>query len=595
MKFTASSLTGVLIILMSLGFQNINAQQPLLAWATNAGGTGTDNGTALSIDEEGNVYTTGYYTGTVDFDPGPAVVQLPGHGGVDIFITKTDPNGNLVWARGIGGSGGDAAFSIKVTRSGYVYVTGYFCSVVDFDPGPGIDTMRNADDPCNTELFVLKLDSAGNYQWAKAIRSVVQICTDVTDVGYALDTDQDDNVYVTGYFRGTADFDPSVSSAYTLTASGTNLVGDIYILKLNAAGGFCWVNRIGEPLSDAGYALHVSDSGFVYVCGLYGAPTDFDPGAGTDTLPAFGNWDMFILKLDSAGNHIWAKGIGGSTDDRAFGITSDTHGNVLVTGFYSSTVDFNPGPAVNNLASNPSSNSVFILKLDPAGNYIWAKGIVGAGGGEISGTSIVTNRNGEIFTTGYFSGTADFDVSTLPADTFMFTAPGVWWATDSYVAKYDSLGNFIWAFQIGGANVDRGKGITVDTAGNIWSTGYFGSGNVDFDPTTGTFIQAGSGTSNVYVQKIYEGLASGAITFQSEPHLLLYPNPGETHSLFTIETAPENKIDRVRISDATGRLISDVDLSSETVYHFYVSDPGVYFMSVIGADGSIKTYSLIVR
>lgn len=595
MKLTRSFIARAVIIMMTFCAHNINAQQPLLAWATNAGSTGTDNGTALSIDEAGNVYTTGYYTGTVDFDPGPAVVQLPGHGGVDVFITKTDANGNLVWARGIGGSGGDAAFSIKVTQSGYVYVTGYFCSVVDFDPGPGIDTMRNADDPCNTELFVLKLDTAGNYEWAKAIRSVVQICTDVTDVGYALDTDQNDNVYVTGYFRGTADFDPSPSYAYNLTASGTNLVGDIFILKLNASGGFCWVNRIGEPLSDAGYALDVSDSGFVYVCGLYGAPTDFDPGIGTDTLPAFGNWDMFILKLDSAGHHVWAKGIGGSTDDRAYGITTDANGNVLVTGFYSSTVDFNPGPAVNYLASNPSSNSVFILKLDAAGNYLWAKGIVGAGGGEISGSSIATNRDGEIYTTGYFSGTADFDVSTLPADTFKLTAPGVWWATDSYVAKYDSLGNFVWAFQIGGANVDRGKGITADTSGNIWSTGYFGSGNVDFDPTAGTFVQAGSGTSNVYVQKIYESLASGVITFQSEPHLLLYPNPGETHSLFTIETAPENKIDRVRISDATGRLIIDVDLSNETVYHFYVSDPGVYFTSIIGADGSIKTYSLIVR
>lgn len=584
-----------MFILLTFCTQNIKAQQPLLAWATNAGGTGADNGTSLSVDDQGNVYTTGYYTGTVDFDPGPAVVQLPGHGGVDIFITKTDPNGNLVWVRGIGGSGGDAAFSIKVTQSGYVYITGYFCSVVDFDPGPGIDTMRNADDPCNTELFVLKLDTAGNYEWAKAIRSVVQICTDVTDVGYALDTDQDDNVYVTGYFRGTADFDPSPSSAYNLTASGTNLVGDIFILKLSASGGFCWVNRIGEPLSDAGYALDVSDSGFVYVCGLYGAPTDFDPGVGTDTLPAFGNWDMFILKLDSAGHHIWAKGIGGTTDDRAYGITTDSQGNVLVTGFYSSTVDFNPGPAVNYLASNPSSNSVFILKLDAAGNYLWAKGIVGAGGGEISGSSIATNRDGEIYTTGYFSGTADFDVSTLPADTFKLTAPGVWWATDSYVAKYDSLGNFIWAFQIGGANVDRGKGITIDTSGNIWSTGYFGSGNVDFDPSAGTFVQAGSGTSNIYVQKIYESFSSGIETAQTSSAFVMYPNPVAVNNTFTVSFSTGLADPILRITDACGRLIHESGFNGESQISASISQPGIYFAFIVDGNNTLETRKIIVR
>jgi hypothetical protein len=203
-------------------------------WAKQMGGTDYDVGQGIAVDMAGNVYTTGYFQGTADFDPGPGSFNLTSTGNEDIFVSKLDSAGNLVWAKQMGGTSGDAGQDIAVDAAGNVYTTGFFYSTVDFDPGPGTFNLTSTGD---TDIFVSKLDSAGNFVWAKQMGG-----TD-PDAGYDIAVDAAGNVYTTGYFWGTADFDPGPGS-FNLTSAGFS---DIFVSKLS-----------GPPTPVGGYLVPVN-------------------------------------------------------------------------------------------------------------------------------------------------------------------------------------------------------------------------------------------------------------------------------------------------------------------------------------------------
>ena len=106
------------------------------AWAKQLGGVGSENSYAIAVDANGNVYTTGYFWLTTDFDPGIGTYNLTSAGLYDIFVSKLDASGNFIWAKQIGGTSNDVGFSITVDANGNIYTTGYFRDTVDFDPGP---------------------------------------------------------------------------------------------------------------------------------------------------------------------------------------------------------------------------------------------------------------------------------------------------------------------------------------------------------------------------------------------------------------------------------------------------------------------------
>jgi len=176
----------------------LNAQ-PTLQWAIRVGGPNNDKGSSVAVDGSGNVYSTGYFEGTVDFDPGPGVVDLTsGAGSRAIFILKLDALGNYIWAKRIGANifeSSSIGNSITVDGTGNVYVTGYFYHTVDFDPGTGITNLTSAG---MADVFVLKLDGLGNYVWAKGFGAHHQ------DFGFSITVDGSGNVYTIGSFRNTA-------------------------------------------------------------------------------------------------------------------------------------------------------------------------------------------------------------------------------------------------------------------------------------------------------------------------------------------------------------------------------------------------------
>ena len=388
-------------------------------WAKSFGGSSSHVGFSIAVDGSGNVYTTGFFVSTADFDPGAGTTNLTSIGNADVFVSKLDSAGNLVWAKSFGGTSADIGRSIKVDSSGNVYTTGSFNGTVDFDPGAGSTNLASAG---STDVFVSKLDSAGDLVWAKSFGGSSE------DYGRSIAVDSSGNVYTTGSYNDTADFDPG---AGTSNLNGNNM-DDVFVSKLNSVGNFVWAKRFAGISSDVGYSIAVDSSGNVYTTGNFFFTVDFDPGAGSTELTSAGNSDVFVSKLDSSGNFIWAKSFGGSSSHVGFSIAVDGSGNVYTTGFFVSTADFDPGAGTTNLTSIGNAD-VFVSKLDSAGNLVWAKSF--GGSSSDYGYSTAVDSSGNVYTTGFFAGTVDFDPG---AGTSNITSVG---SDDIFVLKLSPSGD----------------------------------------------------------------------------------------------------------------------------------------------------------
>ncbi|MCS3798547.1 MBG domain-containing protein [Niastella sp. OAS944] len=466
----------VLAFLLIAGY--VSNAQPFYNWAKRMGSGGADVGQSVTVDASGNVYSTGNFTGTVDFDPGAGVQNLVSAGANDVYISKLDAVGRLVWAKSIGGISGDYSKAIAVDASGNVYITGMFWGTADLDPGPGT---LNFTSTGFFDTFIIKLDASGNLVWAKILKSSSGI------QALSMAVDASGNVFTTGIMNGTVDFDPG-PGVYNLTGAGG---GDIFVCKLDAAGNFEWAKCMGNTGGDMSFSITVDASGNVYTTGYFQYTVDFDPGPGTQNLSSVDDRDIFISKFDAAGNYVWAKRMGGGAYDAGYSVAVDASGNVYTTGFFQGTADFDPGIGTYNLVSSGNTD-IFISKLDAAGNFVWAKRMGGAG--HEDGNSLTVDASGNVYITGTFEGTADFDPD---AGTLNLVSGGDY---DIFISKLNTSGNLVWARNVSGSGNDHGQSISVDATGNVYITGDFQETG-DFDPGTGTGDLVSAGDNDIFIAK----------------------------------------------------------------------------------------------
>ena len=472
-----------LLYIVSYKFSNrLIAQAPTLEWAKKIGGGQADVTRSMAIDTFGNIYTTGRFSGTVDFDPSIGVFELTAIGIQDAYILMLDSSGNFISVIRYGGQNTIVnGRSILIDSSGNIYVTGdLYDGEADFDPGAGVYSLNASG---AIDFYILKLDSLGNFLWAENIGG------DNIELSIKLFLDADNNLYTIGYFRDQVDFDPGIGT-FNLTSEGSNF--DIFILKLNTDGGFIWAKRMGSTGIDLGISANSGILGDVYSTGWFEGTVDFDPNTGIYDLTAAGSNDVFISKLGEDGNFICAKQLGGSGLDNGWSLALDDVDNIYIAGNFSGTADFDPGIAFFNLTSNGGSN-VFVSKLDSAGNFIWAKNFSGNFNDE--SRTVVLDEIGNVYCTGKFSGTVDFDPGF---DVFNLISYG---SDDVFIVKLDTDGNFIWALQMGGSSSEIGNSIALDNLGNIYTSGDF-QGTVDFDPSGDVFDLSSFGDYDVFVHKL---------------------------------------------------------------------------------------------
>lgn len=437
-----------------------------LGFAVGIGSSSRDVGRGVAVDAAGNVYVTGEFTGVVDFDraatrPGDVLgsTNNPSGARADAFVAKYDPAGSLIWARSVGGQGSDEGKGIAVDPAGNVYVIGEFGDFTnsvynDFDPGPAVFNVPNAG---AQDVFVLKLDTNGAFVWVRGIGGYF------TDLPGAIIVDSSGNAYLTGLFAGTADFDRTATTAGDSLTSAGDL--DAFILRLNADGSFGWVWRLGGPLRDAGHGIafgatgiyvtgefrdtatvgsrsltsaglsdafvvNISQSGILrwaksvggsdvdrgnaivgdlrgslYVTGVFSGVVDFDPNAGVFSLNSPGG-AAFLLRLDeiSSGGFVRADAITSTGYLEGYGVALEgiEGGGVYLTGRFSGTADFDPGPGVFNAVGAGVTNG-FALKLNSDGSFVWARAFGGPGDAfYLWGTRV--DQAGNIYLAGSITG-----------------------------------------------------------------------------------------------------------------------------------------------------------------------------------------------
>lgn len=461
-------------------FNASTAQRLQHEWSKSFGGVFSEFGKSMIVGDSGNLYLSGMYGGTVDFDPGTSSFSMTSLGFVDdCYVQKLDSNGNFVWAKSFGGLDDDKVYGIEQDQNGNIYVTGFFKGTADFDPGSGVANMSSNGD---FDVYISKLDRNGNFIWARSFGN------SFFDRAIDLAIDQHNNVYVVGEFRGTVDFDPG-SSLMNRTSNGGY---DIYVVKFDELGTFQWVKTIGGAMGDAPRSIEYDLGGSLLISGNFEDSVDFDPGIATHILHSKGASDIFLLKLDTAGNFDWATSRGGSGVDGANTVFSDPSSNIYLIGYFSDSVNFNPG-GLGDVHHSQGGIDVFVQKLNSNGLVEWTGSF---GGTSIDfGVDISVDLNKNALIVGEYRSTVDFDPGS---GSFPLTSKG---NDDVFVLKLDSSGSFVDAASFGSNSVEGGHAIANDPSGNVYVHGIFNN-TVDFNPGSNQNNLSSNGSDDVFILKL---------------------------------------------------------------------------------------------
>lgn len=271
------------------------------------------------------------------------------------------------------------------------------------------------------------------------------------DLGYNAGGDASGNVYMTGNFYAEATF-----GSNTINSAGTL---DVFVAKIDTDGSWVWAKSAGGSSTEIGIGLATDADGNSYVTGSFNESAFFD----SHQITSNDGEDIFVAKIDTNGNWLWATSAGGIGLDKGYGVCYDQSGNCYVTGVFFGEAIF----GITTLTSY-GENDIFIAKLDFNGNWLWA---INAGSTTMEmGAGVIADQLGNIYVTGYYEGVGNFG-------SLSFTSNG---EDDIFLAKLDADGNWLWIFSAGGSNNDIGRSLCLDENGDILVTGYF-YGNVFFD------------------------------------------------------------------------------------------------------------------
>jgi hypothetical protein len=546
----------IAVIVLLLNTFSSRAQQ--FDWAKSVRGGYESVGNAIATDNADNVITTGFYSGHADFNPAAdstvfESISLTN----DIYLQKLDSGGIFSWAKTMGGDDIDAGNAVTTDAQGNIFVAGYFSSTAEFNPG-GVST--TAVSAGNTDAFICKFSPAGNLLWVKTFGGTG------ADAVTGIVLDRNNNIYLTGYFSDNADMDPS-ANINNITATGSK---DIFVLKLDFSGTFIWAKGMGSTDDDIATGLALDTAQYIVFAGSYSGTVNFDPNGGTTNLISNGYSDAFVAKLSSAGNLLWAKGVGSvDFEDGVRAVGVDINNNTVLTGFYRGTTDFDPGVGVASFSWS-SYNDIFVLKLTAAGGYLWAKTANGSSWEE--GYGLTLDGAGNIYTTGYFESSLDFD----PNAGTVILDPNAY--SDVYVQKLSPAGNLMWVKSVSGTGSDGGNGIALDTKGNVYTTGYF-SNTADFDPNNTVYnLPVDANQQSAFVFKWFQTIPTAI----NEPGTTIkcnaFPNP--TSNTLNIHLDKIYKTINAFVYDEVGHLIKTENFNTiqQPALNLQELSAGLYFV-----------------
>ena len=371
-----------------------------LIWVKTFGGDDDDKGANIILDNNDNLYVTGdFRSSNISFGKNQSY-HFSNKGEEDAFILKLDKNGNILHVDTFGSSGKDAGIAMAVDTHNNLLLTGFFAQSVDFNTDPNTENILTSSG--SIDAFVLKLTPSAHLLWVKSF--------DGTDwvKGLSIISDSSNNIYTTGYFRDSVDFNPSTTAEKVLTAIGGR---DFFITKLDTDGKLVWAGGIGSKGEDRALSMSIDNTdNKLYIAGFYSGICDFDISSKTSIVQPEGASDGFILKLDTDGKFEWVRNFGGIAQDKVRNIRRDSKGNIIAEGYFEQTAHFDKG---NITATSQGEHDTFIIKLDKNGNYLDYTTI--GGSGDIDGYALNINEK-NYFIAGGFQGDIEFDSDRYSSD-----------------------------------------------------------------------------------------------------------------------------------------------------------------------------------
>lgn len=450
----------LLILLFGQGISNAQSFQ----WAKSIQSEGFEEGYDLVTDPDGNTYIAGMLEYDTDFGNGLILSSAGVH---DIFLAKYSPTGRLVWAKRAGGKGGDKIQSIALDGFGNIFAVGefedtcYWESIMKTTPGPEVNNM-----------FIAKYDTSGNVTWVKTLSTTGVIHSR----GYGVSCDESGNVYACGGTKGDTYFEGN----YLFTSNGDY---DGTIVKFDSNGNYIWGRRLGGAESDKAYAIASDRNGFVYVTGYFVGTAEFSSSV---DLNGNGHTEIFLAKYNADnGNLDWAKMAGDTGFDRGWDVMVNINGNIVITG------EFQTGYFGTNQAYSRGNQDMFVAAYDSNGDNLWA--VDGGGVEDDIGRGITHDNAGNVIVVGDYAVAGIFTPDTIYGNGF----------ADIFIASYSADGqNLNWIRSAGGLDSDRGRGVGVDNANNVYVCGEFidsirfGNTNIIGDTLLDAYLTKISTTTN---------------------------------------------------------------------------------------------------
>lgn len=397
-------------------------------WVARIGGTGAERVTSFARDAAGNLLLGGAFDGSTDFDPGTGTQVLTSVGGEDGFVAKLSSQGDLIWSRRFGGVGADQVTGVATDAAGQVFATGTFTGSANAVPavGPTLSANSNGQD-----AFLMGFDVAGAISFASPLGGPE------ADLSTGIAVTTGGMVVIGGTFRGSASFIPNLPATQLTSLGG----GDAFLAGYSTGGVFQWargLSGLGEEEIRAG-GLAPDNAGGVVATGTFTGTTDFDGGAPVVNRTSLGASDWFAVRYDGAGGFLSAFSVGSVPADPAPRPSVDADGTLLVTGWFSGAVDFDPGSATQVIASLGSGGAtdVFAAKYSFAGSLVWVSRF-GEGTALAErlnrGVAILPFPTGGVLVAGQFFGSPDFDPGT---NVFRLTSLG---SADAFAVLLTSAG-----------------------------------------------------------------------------------------------------------------------------------------------------------
>jgi hypothetical protein len=551
----------IILSIFALCTVSISSIAQTYDWVKQIEGDNTDQ--IISISSNGaNIYSTGGYNGITDFNPGIGTDIQSTVGGNDVFVQKLDENGDLLWAKSIGGMGEDLGRIINDYGT-TIIVSGTFSQTVDFDPGAGVESKTSNG---GTDVFILALDDNGDFLWVKTMGGPANESIG----GQALNSSND--IIVTGGFNDNMTVD--VDGAPVTISSEGGL--DVFFMQMDiTAGAIDWLKTVGSTGGDSGAGLVVKANDNILITGRYQNIMDIDPSANDFSLSSDGGYSVFLIEYDNQGDFVNGFSFDSSSDMEAYDIELDDNENIYLTGYFKATVDFDVKAGITNISSN-GGQDCYVVKLTSMKNLVWAINYGGIGLDQSFGLEVASN--GDVYTVGRYSNVVDFDPGTGVANE---TADGS--SFDIFIHKLNSLGDFGFVNTFGEAGSDLARGLALDNNGNMYVGGIFG-GIIDFNPSTGITELTAEGPADGFLIK-YSNLNVGLNSLDENSTIVLYPNPVNS-DLHVVSNNTE--ITGVEIIDLTGKVIRSIHNNTNSID---VSDlnQGVYILSVHAQNGISNT------